>query len=533
MCKRLLFLVPLISLAALSNRSLAFQLRVDIGETGQPVKAGWQEFSANHNVGTESRTYMVDGLSIGVELRTGHEADSGYRDYNDHGGGDLGADMLYPNDYDGPVDGRVVLTFSNVPAGDYILTSYHNDTKSTHAQQDPIDVTVSGAITASTSDLDVVQTKSTDDNNLGQSTVTFTGDGMGDVVITYTPTTDSGAVSKAVLNGFELMVSDTIVEFSAPTSSALETVSPATLEVILFNPPESNTVAVEYAVTGGTAEGNGVDYNLPAGTLTFTPGGATTKTIDINVIDDGADEEDESIQVTLSNPTNAALGAITQHTYTIIDPRPFVGFDAAAGSGKEIFSPVDVAVSLSWVFPETVTVDYNVTGGTAADGVDYNLPAGTLQFDPCDVTMYISFTIANDGLDEFPDETIVITLSNPGNSKFGANTQHTFTILPPPVRTCPEGDVDGTGSVDFNDLVPFVEHWLEPSGGCPDFNCADIDGTNGVDMYDLALLAGNLGETAWTIVINEFMASNDSNIADPQDEYDDWIELYNGCGVAV
>jgi hypothetical protein len=29
------------------------------------------------------------------------------------------------------------------------------------------------------------------------------------------------------------------------------------------------------------------------------------------------------------------------------------------------------------------------------------------------------------------------------------------------------------------------------------------------------------------------MASNDSNIADPQDEYDDWIELYNGCGVAV
>ncbi|MHC4660013.1 MAG: chitobiase/beta-hexosaminidase C-terminal domain-containing protein, partial [Planctomycetota bacterium] len=34
-------------------------------------------------------------------------------------------------------------------------------------------------------------------------------------------------------------------------------------------------------------------------------------------------------------------------------------------------------------------------------------------------------------------------------------------------------------------------------------------------------------------VINEFMASNDSNIADPQDEYDDWIELYNGCGVAV
>ena len=30
-----------------------------------------------------------------------------------------------------------------------------------------------------------------------------------------------------------------------------------------------------------------------------------------------------------------------------------------------------------------------------------------------------------------------------------------------------------------------------------------------------------------TIVINEFMASNNSNEPDPQGEYDDWIEIYN------
>ena len=30
-----------------------------------------------------------------------------------------------------------------------------------------------------------------------------------------------------------------------------------------------------------------------------------------------------------------------------------------------------------------------------------------------------------------------------------------------------------------------------------------------------------------TVVINEFMASNNSTVADPQGEYDDWIELYN------
>ncbi len=35
------------------------------------------------------------------------------------------------------------------------------------------------------------------------------------------------------------------------------------------------------------------------------------------------------------------------------------------------------------------------------------------------------------------------------------------------------------------------------------------------------------------VVINEFLASNDSLIADPQGEYDDWIELYNNTGNAI
>ena len=29
------------------------------------------------------------------------------------------------------------------------------------------------------------------------------------------------------------------------------------------------------------------------------------------------------------------------------------------------------------------------------------------------------------------------------------------------------------------------------------------------------------------LVINEFMASNGSTVADPQGQYDDWIEIYN------
>jgi hypothetical protein len=39
--------------------------------------------------------------------------------------------------------------------------------------------------------------------------------------------------------------------------------------------------------------------------------------------------------------------------------------------------------------------------------------------------------------------------------------------------------------------------------------------------------AGDVARGQGTIRINEVMASNDTRVADPQGEYDDWIELYN------
>ncbi|MHC4499341.1 MAG: Calx-beta domain-containing protein, partial [Planctomycetota bacterium] len=262
----------------------------------------------------------------------------------------------------------------------------------------------------------------------------YASDGR-DVIASY----DSGTTKTTVST-------TSAVAFETASSADLETVSPAALAVTLYNPPDSSTVTVEYAVTGGTADGNSVDYNLPAGTLTFTPGGATTKTIDINVIEDGEDEEDETIEVTLSNPVNADLGANVQHVYTILNLKPRATFDTAQSEQGENISPAYVPVSLSWAWSETVTVDYNVTGGTAIAGDDYSLTCGTLVFEPCEVTENITITIIEDDFHEDPDETIEITLSNPNNARLGTITKHTFTILPPgPVRTCPEGDVDGTG----------------------------------------------------------------------------------------
>ncbi len=54
-----------------------------------------------------------------------------------------------------------------------------------------------------------------------------------------------------------------------------------------------------------------------------------------------------------------------------------------------------------------------------------------------------------------------------------------------------------------------------------------------ISMITLGAMTGLLGAETPGIVINEFMAANDSTIADGNGEYSDWIELYNNSGAAV
>ena len=65
---------------------------------------------------------------------------------------------------------------------------------------------------------------------------------------------------------------------------------------------------IDYALSG-TATGSGTDYTLGNGTLTIAAG-QTSGTITIaDIIDDAFVEADETVIVTLSNPTNAILGS--------------------------------------------------------------------------------------------------------------------------------------------------------------------------------------------------------------------------------
>ena len=62
------------------------------------------------------------------------------------------------------------------------------------------------------------------------------------------------------------------------------------------------------------------------------------------IVDDGLDEPNETVIVTLSNPSNATLGSNSVHTYTITDNEdtPTIDFNSVSSTGAESESSKDI-----------------------------------------------------------------------------------------------------------------------------------------------------------------------------------------------
>jgi hypothetical protein len=415
MCKKLFLLISLVLLLGVVGAASAVQVKVDFGGAGT-LDATWTEWNAvagNLTVNGVQFTLSNSNQANGPNLRTGI-GDALTKE-------SLGSD-------DECVGGVFTLNITNLPAGLYNLDTYFNNPTSYGYPWNlggGQEVWVDGTKQAGPSPASYQQTS---ENALVLS-ASLSSSGTSDLI---TIEWKNSALPSNWINGFELVSQGPQFTFASAGSSGFEYVSPAEVEVTLLNPAEGQTHTVDYAVVGGTATGGGVDYTLAAGTLTFNPG-ETSKPVSIEIINDGVDEDDETIIVELSNPTGggAVLGNITQHTYTILDPRPKVGFEAGTSNGREDAGSASVPVSLSFAALHTVTVDYSVTGGTATGGgVDYTLEPDTLTFYPGQSTRWINVAVVDDGLDE-GSETIEITLSNLVGGVPGSIMQHTLNLFDP------------------------------------------------------------------------------------------------------
>ncbi len=157
---------------------------------------------------------------------------------------------------------------------------------------------------------------------------------------------------------------------------------------------------------------------------------------------DALDEADETVILTLSSPSNATLSGTTVHTYTIADNDnpPVVDFNATSSNGAESVSSKAITVDLSAASSQNVTVNYAITGTATGSGTDFTLANGTLTISAGATSGTITIgSIADDSLDE-ANETVILTLSSPGNATLGSDRVHTYTIT----------DNDDAPVVDFN-----------------------------------------------------------------------------------
>lgn len=126
----------------------------------------------------------------------------------------------------------------------------------------------------------------------------------------------------------------------------------------------------------------------------------------------------------------AAEVDITDGDYVAIAAlKPEVSFTTATSQGFENDVTDTIYIELNHVLDGDITVDYNVTGGTATGaGVDYTLPAGTATILSGESSTYIVIDLVDEVTLE-TTETVEITLSNPTSGiSLGSTFVHTYSI---------------------------------------------------------------------------------------------------------
>ena len=213
----------------------------------------------------------------------------------------------------------------------------------------------------------------------------------------------------------------------------------------------SNPLTVNFKIFGTAI--NGVDYAAISNSIVI-PAGTNSVSLAINPIPDSIREATETVVLVLKDDPSYNLNTTTPQTVTITDNNsgglPGIGFEWPAISDWESQTVVQLLISLSTPSSSTVTANYAVTGGTATGNwVDYYLPNGQVSFAPGQTNQSITLFVLEDSLVE-PNETIVISLSNPVNALLDANSNLVYTIL----------DDDASGSVSVTTITNASESGL-------------------------------------------------------------------------
>ncbi len=250
------------------------------------------------------------------------------------------------------------------------------------------------------------------------------------------------------------------VEFSATAQNVDEDAGTVTVTAKL-SVVSGRDVTVPFTV-GGTAS-NPADHDLAAGSITISEGDLTGAA-GFTVQDDGLDEDDETVTLTIGTPTGATVGTVATHTVTlsnndspVLDP---VG-NKTVNEGEEL------AFTLT---ADNVVVDpptFTMTGAPVGATLDVNTGAfsWTPGWDEGGNVHNVTFK-AHDSWGQSDSEIITITIDEIDND-----------------FDC-DGTRDGLDPDDDNDGLDDSDELAGPSGYGPTNPYDDDSDDDGVSDYD-------------------------------------------------
>jgi hypothetical protein len=313
-----------------------------------------------------------------------------------------------------------LITAANQAATDIRFTTAEVGTTYAYTVTDGAAATVTGtaAITTATQDVTI------DVSGLANGTLTLTAtltDAGGNVTnqtaaATVTKSATPPAFSMAFSPTTSLVGQASTLTYTIDNSAGLVSASSLAFShslsagLAISTPPNAST----------TCTGGSVTAVAGAGTVSYSGGSVNTGascTVQVDVSSASVNTYSNTTGALTSNLGNSGTASAS---LTVSQPVLSVS-DASVVEGNTGTSNLNFTVTLAPASPQTITVDYATSDGTALSASDYTAATGTLTFAPSETTKTVTVTVAGDAVIE-PNETLVLTLSNPGNATLGDAT---------------------------------------------------------------------------------------------------------------
>ncbi len=301
-----------------------------------------------------------------------------------------------------------------------------------------------------------------------------------------------------------------VLAFSSATYSESEGNATATITVNRTG-GSTGSVTADYTLsngtaTGGAACGGAVDFVNTGGTVTLG-NGVTSQTFTVGICPDTNDEPDETVNMTLTNPTGGATIGMQNTAVLTIQDNDVAGtlqFSSATYSISETGPTATITVTRTGGSDGSVTADYaTVAGGTATGGaacggmVDYVNTSGTVTFGN-GVTTSQTFTIpvCTDATAE-ASETVNLALTNATNgATLGTPNTAVLTITDvPPVAGNVTVNPGATNYATLKDAIDAINAGTHTGAVTVDINA------NTTETAPSVLNSSGAGAASYTSII--------------------------------